>query len=153
MTTEEQMAQVKQQEASLVFDSFSQETAWKLGSLMAERAFAQQKPIIIDITVLDMVYFHVSCPGSNLDNEAWILRKKNIVKRFQTSTYAFALDIELSGWPFSDRGLDTAQYAASPGSFPITVRGTGVIGAITVSGMRDTDDHQFVVDCLTDFLK
>lgn len=39
------------------------------------------------------------------------------------------------------------------GSFPVRVRGAGVIGAITVSGLSSDEDHQLVVDGIRNYLK
>jgi len=48
--------------------------------------------------------------------------------------------------------LSPADFAWVGGSFPITLRGTGVIGSVTVSGLPDREDHQIVVDALCDLL-
>ena len=48
--------------------------------------------------------------------------------------------------------LDPGVYAAHGGSFPITVEGVGVIGAVTVSGRPQLHDHQMVVAALERFL-
>ena len=57
------------------------------------------------------------------------------------------------GLSFEERtGLDPARYAAHGGSFPIIVRRVGVIGSVTVSGLPQTEDHDFVVSQLTLFL-
>jgi uncharacterized protein (UPF0303 family) len=40
------------------------------------------------------------------------------------------------------------DFAAHGGSFPIIVRGTGCIGAVTVSGLPQRDDHNLVVEAL-----
>jgi uncharacterized protein (UPF0303 family) len=45
-----------------------------------------------------------------------------------------------------------ADYALAGGGFPIRLEGTGVIGAITVSGLPERDDHCLVVDALCDHL-
>jgi uncharacterized protein (UPF0303 family) len=41
--------------------------------------------------------------------------------------------------------MPAADYALSGGSFPLRVNGAGVIGAITVSGLHQRDDHELVV--------
>ena len=45
-------------------------------------------------------------------------------------------------------GLTLNEFAAHGGSFPISLAGTGVIGAVTVSGLPQRDDHQLVVEAL-----
>lgn len=44
--------------------------------------------------------------------------------------------------------LDATHYASHGGAFPLRVAGAGTIGAVTVSGLRQRDDHQFVVEAL-----
>ena len=44
--------------------------------------------------------------------------------------------------------LQTPVLSAVGGSFPIFVEGVGCIGAVTVSGLRQRDDHEFVVEAL-----
>ena len=48
---------------------------------------------------------------------------------------------------------DAWYYAASGGGFPINVSGAGVIGAVLVSGQPHLVDHDFLVDCISKFLK
>jgi uncharacterized protein (UPF0303 family) len=44
--------------------------------------------------------------------------------------------------------LDPVDYAANGGAFPITIKDTGIIGTVTVSGMRQAEDHAMVVEAL-----
>ena len=50
-------------------------------------------------------------------------------------------------------GLPDADYAAHGGCFPIHVAGTGIIGAVTVSGLTQREDHNLVVEALCLALK
>jgi uncharacterized protein (UPF0303 family) len=45
-------------------------------------------------------------------------------------------------------GLPVADYASHGGSFPLRVVGAGLIGAVTVSGLPQRDDHQLAVEAL-----
>jgi len=49
--------------------------------------------------------------------------------------------------PWGERGADPRDYATHGGGFPIFLVGTGCIGAITVSGLPERDDHMLVVGC------
>jgi uncharacterized protein (UPF0303 family) len=47
-------------------------------------------------------------------------------------------------------GLPERDVADHGGSFPIVVDGVGCIGAVTVSGLPQRDDHDLVVEALAD---
>jgi uncharacterized protein (UPF0303 family) len=44
--------------------------------------------------------------------------------------------------------LPAAEFASHGGAFPLTVKGAGVIGVVTVSGLPQRQDHEFVVEAL-----
>jgi uncharacterized protein (UPF0303 family) len=46
------------------------------------------------------------------------------------------------------RGLPTNDYASHGGSFPLIVKGAGVVGSVTVSGLPQRADHELVVEAL-----
>ena len=49
--------------------------------------------------------------------------------------------------------LPVADYAVHGGGFPLALEGLGCIGAITVSGVPQREDHGIVADGLAAFLK
>ena len=49
-------------------------------------------------------------------------------------------------------GLPDTEFAPHGGSFPIVVKGTGCIGAVTVSGLPQREDHNMVVEALVKVL-
>lgn len=51
-----------------------------------------------------------------------------------------------------NRGLEARDFAAQGGSFPIFVKGVGCLGAITVSGLPQREDHELVVEVLAHYL-
>ncbi|MEO8529964.1 MAG: heme-binding protein, partial [Deltaproteobacteria bacterium] len=55
--------------------------------------------------------------------------------------------------PSSERGLDPMDYTGAGGAFPLRVKGAGVIGTITVSGVPERDDHMLVVRSIAQFLQ
>jgi uncharacterized protein (UPF0303 family) len=57
--------------------------------------------------------------------------------------------LEQNGLSFEDRyNLPIEDYAAHGGCFPIQVEGTGIVGAVTVSGLPQREDHNLVVEAL-----
>jgi uncharacterized protein (UPF0303 family) len=47
--------------------------------------------------------------------------------------------------------LDPRKYAPHGGAFPLTIRGVGVVGTVTVSGLPQEEDHKLVVSVLQEF--
>ncbi|MFT4182657.1 MAG: heme-degrading domain-containing protein [Rhizobium sp.] len=148
MTIEEDLTRIAQQEETLRFDAFDLSTAWVLGKLLHDLASERNLGVAIDITLHSMPVFYSALAGSTPDNSGWIRRKRNMVLRYFRSSYASALHLQKQGKTIEDNGLSGADFAASGGSFPIFVNGAGCIGAVTVSGLPQREDHNLVVEAL-----
>ncbi|MFE9972040.1 heme-degrading domain-containing protein [Streptomyces hirsutus] len=145
--------ELEEQERRLVFRRFTHEDAWALGSLLVEMARERQAPVAIDIHRAGQQLFHAALPGSAPDNDAWIARKRRVVERYGSASYLVGARHRAKGTTFEESSrLDPDTYAAHGGSFPIAVEGAGVIGAVTVSGLPQLEDHRIVVEALTRFL-
>lgn len=148
------LEELEAQERRLVFRQFTHEDAWALGSLLVELARERQAPVAIDIHRSGQQLFHAALPGSTPDNDAWIVRKRRVVERYGSPSYLVGARFRAKGSSFEESSrLDPDEYAAHGGSFPITVEGVGVIGAVTVSGLPQLADHRLVVEALEEFLK
>ncbi|MER6066028.1 heme-degrading domain-containing protein [Streptomyces sp. NPDC001792] len=146
--------ELEAQERRLVFRQFTYNDAWALGSLLVELARERQAPVAIDIHRAGQQLFHAALPGSTPDNDAWIARKRRVVERYGASSYLVGARFRAKGTTFEDSSrLDPDTYAAHGGSFPIHVENAGVVGAVTVSGLPQLQDHRFVVEALEQFLK
>lgn len=148
MTIEDDLNRITEQEEALRFDTFDLATAWVLGKLLCDLATERNLGVAIDITFHSMPVFYAALPGSTPDNANWIRRKRNMVLRYFRSSYASGLSLQSKGKTIEDNGLSDTDYAAHGGSFPIYVNGTGCIGAVTVSGLPQRDDHNLVVEAL-----
>ncbi|MFE9924044.1 heme-degrading domain-containing protein [Streptomyces sp. NPDC005774] len=145
--------ELEAQERRLVFRRFTHEDAWALGSLLVEMARERQAPVAVDIHRAGQQLFHAALPGSAPDNDAWIARKRRVVERYGAASYLVGARHRAKGTTFEESSrLDPDTYAAHGGSFPITVEGAGVIGAVTVSGLPQLEDHRMVVEALERFL-
>ncbi len=141
------------QEEELVFDRFDEDTAWRLGVQLVEAARAAALPVTIDVRRNGHQLFHAARPGTAPDNDAWVERKVRVVTRFGRSSLRVGEAARQAGTTFEEQmRLDPDAYAAHGGGFPITVRGVGVIGVVTVSGLPQLEDHAFVVEQLRRFL-
>ncbi|NKL02198.1 heme-degrading domain-containing protein [Rhizobium leguminosarum bv. viciae] len=148
MTTEDDLSRIVEQEKVLSFDAFDLTTAWQLGKLLQELATERGLGIAIDVTLHSMPVFYAALPGVTPDNVNWVRRKRNMVLRYFRSSYASGLKLQRDGKTVEDNGLSGADFAPHGGSFPINVKGTGCIGAVTVSGLPQRDDHNLAVEAL-----
>ncbi|CAN7164498.1 heme-degrading domain-containing protein [Duganella sp. LjRoot269] len=138
-----------QQEKELQFAAFDSDTALALGLKVIELARRQGKAITVNITVNSKVLFHHAMQGASADQADWIRRKNNVVARFGRCSFYIGIDHKHRGVAFDEiKYLDPVDYAANGGAFPITIKDTGIIGTVTVSGMRQAEDHAMVVEAL-----
>lgn len=149
MATADDIATIRRQETTLVFDRFDEATAFSIGSAIRERGLTEAMPIVIDIQTFDRPLFYAALPGSSADNTNWARRKRNTVRHFLASTYRLVLEQQRPDRTFKPGvGLDIANYVLAGGGFPVTVRGAGIIGVIAVSGLPERQDHSVVVTAL-----
>lgn len=145
--------QLLQEEQDLQFTSFNEATAWQIGSQLVERSVSEGLPVTIDITRGDHQLFHASLSGTSADNDEWIKRKVRLVYRFGHSSFYMGQLLKSKDKTLEEAYLiSESQYAAHGGCFPIIVKGTGMIGTITVSGLPQEEDHKLVVQTIRDFL-
>jgi uncharacterized protein (UPF0303 family) len=149
MTLDADIEKIAEQERLLQFDRFDLAAAWSLGQHVHGLAAARGHVLSIDIEINGMRAFFAALPGAKPDFEHWIRRKRNMVLRFLRSSYGIGLDLTRQETTLEAKwGLATGDYAAHGGSFPIVVRGVGCIGAVTVSGLPQRQDHALVVEAL-----
>jgi len=154
-TDSELLATLLAEEERLVFPYFDYSTGWELGSAMREATLEAHYPVAILIRRSGQRIFHTALPGSSVDNDAWLERKSAVVDQFGHSSYYMGCQARADGdEDFNVRfRLDTDKFAAHGGAFPLLVAKNGCIGTVAVSGLPQVDDHRFVVEQLTIFLK
>jgi len=152
MTIKDDIAKLKVQEQRLVFAKLDEAEAWKLGGQMRERAHSRGLPLVIDIRAGIRPLFYTALPGTTPENPDWVRRKVNTVYRFEACSYRIGLEYTLKGQVFdASRGIDLMNFAPAGGGFPIRLGGS-VVGAVTVSGIPQREDHNFVAESLASFL-
>ncbi len=140
---------IAKQERELVFPEFDEDIAWKLGSRLRELASTRRLPVAIEVRRFGQPLFYCALNGSTPDNAEWVRRKGNVVARFHRSSYAIGLGLKEANSTFTEKyELSTADYASHGGSFPLIVKGAGVIGSVTVSGLPQRADHELVVEAV-----
>lgn len=153
MNVDEDLRRVAEQEAALQFETFDPAMAFTLGTTLRDLALARGLKIVIDVSLFSMPLFYSALEGTTPDNANWVRRKRNCVSRFFRSSYGLGLSLAKDGRSLQEKfGLSDADFAPHGGSFPITVRGAGCIGAVTVSGLPQRDDHALVVEVLASML-
>jgi len=147
------LKQLLREEQELQFTRFNEETAWEVGSLLVERSRSGNLPVAIDITRGSHQLFHASLPGTSPDNDEWIRRKVRLVYRFGHSSFYMGQLLKSKGKSIEQEYLiSEMEYAPHGGCFPVIVKGTGMVGTITVSGLPQEEDHKLVVQALRDYL-
>jgi uncharacterized protein (UPF0303 family) len=147
------LQRLEQQEQRLQFDRFDAKSAWDLGQIIQGLAEHRQVGIAIDIQLQGWPLFYHAMSGTTPDNADWVRRKRNVVYRYFRSSYAVGRKLESQGTTLEAKtGLSPQDYAAHGGSFPIRIAGGGCLGAITVSGLPQRDDHALVTEALAQFL-
>jgi len=152
MAVADDIALVRKQEQALVLGAFDENVAFELGSALRGTALSQDLAIVIDIRTWDRQMFFAATAGTSADNAEWVRRKVNTVRRFQRASYRMVL--ERGEVPFSPQsGADPADYVIAGGGFPLAVRGAGIIGCLTISGLPGRDDHGVAVAALATHLR
>lgn len=140
---------------SIRMDKFDSEVCWKLGSIARKLSLEKhpKKAVVIDITLASgQVLFHATTnDGTSLDNDQWIARKKRAVLRFGKSSFYIGQKLRIKDKSMEEAlFISSVDYASHGGSVPIRVKGfDGVLGALTISGLAQEEDHLLAIEVLT----
>ncbi|WP_432036719.1 heme-degrading domain-containing protein [Streptomyces cucumeris] len=143
------IARLEEQERRLRLPRLDNDDAWRLGCLIADLAQERGAAVTITVRRAGQRLFHRALPGTSGDNDAWLDRKCRVVERYGNASYLVGARFRAKGTTFEESSrLDPDRYAAHGGAFPLHVTGTGVIGAVAVSGLPQAEDHALVVEAL-----
>jgi uncharacterized protein (UPF0303 family) len=147
------LKQLLQEEQELQFTKFNEATAWQIGSQLVELGTRENLPITIDITRGTHQLFHASLAGTSADNDEWVKRKVRLVYRFGHSSFYMGQLLKSKNKRIEEAYLlSESEYAPHGGCFPIIVKGTGMVGTITISGLPQEEDHKLVVQAIRSYL-
>ncbi|MET0323248.1 MAG: heme-degrading domain-containing protein [Duganella sp.] len=145
----EQLDSITRQEQELQFTTFTSDTALALGLKVIEIVRQRGKIVTVNITLNGKVLFHHAMQGAASDQADWIRRKNNVVARFGRSSYFVGIEHKHRGVVFDEiKYLPPQDYAAHGGAFPILIKNVGMVGTVTVSGLRQAEDHAIAVEAL-----
>ena len=143
------LAELEREELELQLDRFTNEDALALGLRLVEVARAEHLAITVNVCRGEQRLFHHALEGTSADNDVWIERKNRVVRRFGHSSLLMGQRAAQSGRSFAGQALvDETEFAAHGGAFPLNVRGVGLVGTVTVSGLPQLEDHRLVVRVL-----
>ena len=154
-----QLDRISAQENQLIFPYFNADDAFHIGCMIRMRLRSiSMKPAVINITLANSnnVLFHAaSHPGILPDNDIWVARKRKTVLRFGVSSWYMHNKFQGDEKAFAEKyalGASAGEYAIHGGAVPIKVRGVeGIVGVVVVSGLKQEEDHQVVVESLMDY--
>ncbi len=130
-------------------DAFTNAIAMDMGQRIVDLARSRNQVIAVEISRLNQSVFLYVEDGLPADKHNWLRRKANVAKYFEESSLAVKATLERRQMslekPF---GLDEKDYIAKGGSIPVFVKNAGLIATITVSGLRDFEDHEIIIEGL-----
>jgi uncharacterized protein (UPF0303 family) len=137
------------QEQVLQLAHFDEATAWELGTLIKGLCESRQVAVTIEVRRAKETLFFYAMEGVVPNNAEWVRRKRNVVELLHRSSYAVGMSNQKDNTSLPQKtGVSLNDYAEHGGSFPIRVKGVGCVGAVTVSGVPQRDDHAIVVEAL-----
>jgi len=148
MGVTEDLDRVSLQEKELQLTRMDEQMAWEIGMRLRTLAEERSLPIVVDVRRLGQPLFYTALKGTTPDNVSWVQRKSNVVARFHRSSYGVGLTMKSKNDSLEARGLPISDYASHGGSFPLAVKGAGIVGSVTVSGLPQRADHELVVEAL-----
>jgi uncharacterized protein (UPF0303 family) len=142
-----------QEEADLQFSDFTNETAYRVGNKIIEKATRENKAIVVDIRRNGELLFYSRMVGTSSSNDEWVSWKNNVVHHFGHSSYYMHVLLKSTGSTVKASGLDPNDYKAEGGAFPLLVKDEGIVGTISVSGLPGEEDHNMITSVLREFLE
>lgn len=141
------------EEERLQLPSLSETDAIAIGQLLLARAMARSHAVTIEVRRAGRVVFRAGLPGTTSDNDEWIAGKAAVVARFGHSSWCVRQRYLARGTTFEEATrLSRPAYAAFGGGYPLSVRGTGIVGVALVSGLPQEQDHALLVEVLEAYL-
>lgn len=138
----------------LPVEKFTAQDAWELGQNIYELGAKLPRPIAFEIYAYGQVLFRYSFGGLSPDKELWIERKRKTAMHFATATLAMQEKLAKEETTLLQKyGLPPNAFVAIGGSIPLVLKEGGVIGAMTVTGLKPEEDHQIVVETFLAFMK
>jgi uncharacterized protein (UPF0303 family) len=132
-------------------EKFSNEIGLEMGLAIVNLAKERNQNIAVQIERLNQTIFLYVGNGLPVDKHNWLRRKANIAKHFEESSLSIKQDLLQGEMTLEDTfALDKKEYLAKGGAIPIFVKNAGMVAVVSVSGLRDEEDHQLIMDAFND---
>ena len=144
---------VEKQEEMLRFEHFSNNDAWELGKFLVGKI--QEKEIELSVAIRRLngnIIFQYASEKTTLNNQNWMQRKFNTVTLMNCSSLNAWAQSFISGEHVQTHGLSENEYVFCGGGFPIRLQSGELAAVITVSNLPHEQDHQFLVESLSEWL-
>ena len=127
--------------------------AIEIGEIAKSFGVMRDLPIAVEVRLGDWIVYHVSLPGSTVENQWWIDRKARVVMLKHHSTMFERVSAEERGvdWHKENNLLDET-HAIHGGGLPLITKDQGFVGVLLISGLPQVEDHLLGVEVLTEFL-
>ena len=128
-------------------------SAIEVGEIAKSFGVMRDLPIAVEVRLSDWIVYHVSLPGSTVENQWWIDRKARVVTLKHHSTMFERVSAEERGvdWHKENNLLDET-HAIHGGGLPLITKNEGFVGVLLISGLPQVEDHLLGVEVLTEFL-
>lgn len=142
---------LEEQEETLVFDSFSNEDALELGTILADITKNSPKPMSMRVYLDDIIVFQYTMKEREEFRFDWLQRKYQLIKKTGHSSMHGRIKASFFG-EYQELSANPSEYGFGCGGFPIRVKNKGLIGAVCLSGLPDPSDHIYVIKALEKML-
>ena len=128
-------------------------SAIEIGEIAKSFGVIRDLPIAVEVRLGDWIVYHVSLPGSTVENQWWIDRKARVVTLKKHSTMFERVSAEERGvdW-YKENNLLDETHAIHGGGLPLITKNEGFVGVLLISGLPQVEDHLLGVEVLTEFL-
>ena len=143
---------VIRQEETLQPEHFDAADAWQLGLILRGLGLEIGADMALNISLLGAQVFRCGLGQPKPNFDRWIARKQKGTLECWKSSLRLKLEALTGGNQLEDHGFLAPDVVFCGGCFPLRIKNIGVVGAVTVSGLSDVQDHQLAVDALAKFL-
>jgi len=123
-----------------------------LGERLRKVAEAQKLSVAIAIFFKGQRIYQIGLPGTALLNDEWIMRKVHSVEMTKHSSLALRAKVTALGIQEEDFGFNAGYFAVCGGGYPLHRKGE-LVGIAITSGLPHEDDHNLIIEALTEFRK